>query len=269
MKKIFSVILCAVIFALPLCAVSCFAAGKSFVVIGDSIAEGVGSNDPAVDSYAAIVAEKNGYELTNIARAGSTSLDLLNKVKLNKDAREAIKNADIIEISIGGNDFLLNNMLLTIAGASRGDFSRVEEILVSFRKNFDKIITEIKALNPTALVVVQTLYNPMGGTELFDAYEAALEMLNGVYVDYLSENPGSYIITDVHGAFAGKNGLIYKDNIHPSPEGHTVIADTLLKTLARGKTDLSIPQTGGAVSGIAFLLAAASLAGIAVTRKKK
>ena len=269
MKKLFSVILCIVILALPVCAVSSFAAGESFVVLGDSIAEGVGSDDPAVDSYAAVVAEKNGYELTNIARAGSTSKNLMDKVLNDEEARKAIKNADIIEISIGGNDFLLNNMLLTVAGAMAGNFSRVDEILVTFRENFDTTITEIRSLNPDALVIVQTLYNPMGGTQFFDAYEAALERLNAVYSDYLKENPGAYIITDVHGAFHGKEGLIYKDNIHPSPAGHAVIAETLMKTISARKTDASIPQTGGTVSYALLALAFCSAAAAAVTVKKK
>lgn len=233
MKKLMSIVLCTVILMLPLCSVGSFAAGESFVVLGDSIAEGMGSTDVNKDSYAAVVAAANGYELHNISRGGATSFTLKDKVFGDNDARELIRTADIIDISIGGNDFLLNNLVITVLTAIFGNFSRADAALAAFQENFTAIITEVRSLNPTALVIVQTLYNPLeilsiiGGT-----FETVLGEFNAFFFDYLDENPDAYVISDVHGAFAGKPDLIAHDIIHPSVKGHALIAQTVLATIA-------------------------------------
>lgn len=269
MKKTLSVIMCALLLTLALLVPAAARERASFVVLGDSIAQGVGADDMAVDSYAALVAKECGYELTNRAKAGDTSKAMLLKVKHNAAIREAIRGADIIEISIGGNDFLLGNMAKVVREASAGNLEPVERILVTFRKNFADIIGEIRSLNPDALVIVETLYNPISNDpDMHKVFESALNLLNACYYDYLADNPGSYVVADVHGAFAGKQGLIFKDNIHPSSAGHRVIADTVEEVLKARNAVADIPQTGSAAS-FAVLALAASLVGAAAARRRK
>ena len=77
-----------------------------YVVLGDSIAEGVGASDKKTGGNAALIAKARGYELANFAVGGIPSETLL-KLLEKDNIRQGIKKADIIDISIGGNDFLL------------------------------------------------------------------------------------------------------------------------------------------------------------------
>lgn len=75
-----------------------------------------------------------------------------------------IEEADIISISIGGNNFLLDNipkLVLEVSLFKRYD--TVNKILDNFKADFRVIIKTIKSYNPDVLIVVQTLYNPMPG----------------------------------------------------------------------------------------------------------
>ena len=56
-------------------------------VLGDSIATGYGLADAATQSYPAIVAKTNGYDLHNDAVNGATSTDMLNQLRTEPNRR--------------------------------------------------------------------------------------------------------------------------------------------------------------------------------------
>ena len=110
MKKMISIVLCAVILVTGLS----LSAGaevrqKNLVVLGDSIAWGTGIYNSDEACYGRIVANTNGYNYKNYAFDGCRSWDLLSLLD-EKDVKDSIKEADIINISIGGNDFLQQNL---------------------------------------------------------------------------------------------------------------------------------------------------------------
>ena len=61
------------------------------------------SNDE--QAFPKIIAEKYGYELKNLSKSGATSSDLLEVVQASENA-DALENADLITITIGGNDLM-------------------------------------------------------------------------------------------------------------------------------------------------------------------
>ena len=237
-KRILSLLLCA---ALLCClGASAFAADKpNYVVLGDSIGYGAGIQNPDKACYGRIVADTNGYAYSNYAVSGYMSDDLLNRLEQHSGAISAVKAADIISISIGGNDFLRDNMPLTIAQTLAENHDQIDRIIAEFRVNFDKIIAKIRSYNPDALILMQTLYNPIEGTAVGDrVYAQALKELNKVYADYADAHPGEIVIVDVAAAFHGQSGLIAYDTIHPNAEGNYVIARTIqAKLYELGLTD--------------------------------
>lgn len=105
-KRILSTLL-ALCLALSLLPASALAAGgeqKSYVALGDSITTGYGLTENET-GFAKQVADSNGYTLTNLAQDGATSTDLLEVVKSEANA-DTLKNADLITITIGGNDLM-------------------------------------------------------------------------------------------------------------------------------------------------------------------
>lgn len=124
-KKTFCVLL-----SLLLCfsAVSiAFAADEplNYVILGDSIGWGAGvlNSDEAV--FGKIVADTNGYNFKNDAVNGYRTGDLLNHLE-KANIAEDVKNADIISVSIGGNNFLRGNMKDLIA--------RIKAVFTGFGK---------------------------------------------------------------------------------------------------------------------------------------
>jgi len=201
---------------------------RKFVLLGDSIPAGEGASEPS-KAHARLLADEYGYDVSNFAVGGHKADDLLAILAENSDARAAIGAADIISVSIGGNDLLATNVItMVLRMLVNKNTSAVDGPINAFREKFARIISEIRALNGNATLIVQTLYNSMQGVPLVEgAYGTALAKLNRIYTDYLAENPGAYIVADVYGAFEGREGLIYPDKLHPSDAGHAMIAQVL------------------------------------------
>ena len=123
-----------------------------------------------------------------------------------------------------------------------GNMSMVNDIVDSFYEQFCKIIERIKKLNPKALILMQTLYNPWRLQGIAGIYQKGVDALNASYRKYLKEHPGAYEIVDVGAAFASSgDDLIAIDTIHPNAKGNILIAKTILKKLNslgyEGKTE--------------------------------
>jgi len=216
------------------------------VVLGDSIAAGEGASDPA-KSYARILAAEKGFKLANHAVPGHKSTDLLEILANDKAARKAIREADIINLSIGGNDLLASNVItLVLALVFLNDSSGIDEYVEGFRVNFAKIIKEIRKLNKDALLVVQTQNNTMDGIPLVGgAYDTAISKLNVVFFDYLKANPGAYKIADVYSFFKGHGvEFAHPDKLHPSDAGHAELA-RVVGAVIDGKKLSPVPLEGG------------------------
>ncbi|MBO7320070.1 MAG: SGNH/GDSL hydrolase family protein, partial [Clostridia bacterium] len=113
-QKFFSLLL-AVVMAFTLCAPA-FAAENDttkLVLLGDSIAQGYGLGNGYTDwydlGYGKIIAEANGYDYVNHAIGGHTTYNLNARLQ-EETVISDVADADIIAVSIGGNNFLLGGM---------------------------------------------------------------------------------------------------------------------------------------------------------------
>lgn len=232
------------------------------VYLGDSIAEGI--IGPTVlterenNAYYGIIGIRNEYTFKNRAISGHMSKDLLEYIKLEDKGAQMtnsyLKMADVIHVSILGNDFLLNDvskLLLDIVFDN--DFSNIDAILTNSVANFAEIVSVLRSYNPNAVIFFQCVYNPLfvgspimnektrllleeKGVSVEETRECANEMLkrlNAIIKDYLAAHPGAFYVLDAQEEFdriykedivRGKN-LIYTDGVHPSSEGHAVLAD--------------------------------------------
>ena len=78
----------------------------SMVVLGDSIASGYGLSEDE-HTYSEICADYFGAELSNFAKSGLDSYELLDIVEnLTDDQKTTIENTDVVVISTGGNDIM-------------------------------------------------------------------------------------------------------------------------------------------------------------------
>lgn len=192
-KKLLGV---AVLGALFLCLIPMAGAqsgqGTSYVALGDSISSGYGLEEGTL-SFAQRVAQDNGLELTNLAQDGETATSLLDKLQTDQ-VSAAVAQADIITITVGGND-LMNALyayltdaynqrnpetpttqeemksavmggdmgVLTFAlevGPGFSNSERAIQALADFHTHLTQMVLDIRAENPQVQLVVVEQYNP-------------------------------------------------------------------------------------------------------------
>lgn len=231
MKKITAVTLTIVII---LCSFSILAYAQSekpfYLVLGDSIAYGSGISNSREACYGKIVADTNGYDYSNHAIPGHTTNNLIDRLK-EETVINDLKKADIISISIGGNDFLMSNLIgLMFDSIVKGDYTEYDRIADGFYTNFCEIVRIINSYNPDAVILMQTIYNPQTGY-IGEAYQQGADRLNAAMRRYEAENPGEIVLVDVAAAL-GDDALNYADDeIHPSAQGNEIIAEVILDKL--------------------------------------
>ena len=222
MKRRIWAVLLSIIMVLSLMPVTAIAEGQSsYVVLGDSISAGYGL---AVDekSFSEQLEETFFLERIPLAASGDTSDDLYTVVS-DPDNADSLKNADIITVTIGGNDMLdaLYDFLAEEYNAanspdpawtSENIIDKITEdpidqiffawaLMVALPKfsesdlvqgraqtvgaNLDRALAEIKKLNPDATVIVANQYNPyLYATDHADEnYKWAAEIIRDAFDD--------------------------------------------------------------------------------------
>lgn len=237
---------------------------KSLVLLGDSIATGcmlpqyeAGNNYSAPLSFGNMLgAEFESYK--NFAVDGRTTEELLNSLEAyDGELSEALLSADVIVISIGGNDFLqpmvtalLNDETLAYmfeesgAELSDEDFRKALDAsleaakAVDVSKTFDNIgkcVARITETNPAAKIILMTVYDPFSGSEeLKAASDIAREKLTVLNFGLSSLGGGNIGVIDVYAEFDGsaeKLTNISSMDIHPNSDGHYKIYRLLKRQL--------------------------------------
>lgn len=296
MKK--KVIAALLVIALLACCVAALAACNKnegerkteIVYLGDSIAEGILGASPLglrhEYAYANVIGRRNDLTYYNHSVSGHLTKDLraiLENEDLDYDRARGlllhVSEADIIHISILGNDVLqdrmdgafetepvtMHNIILE---AAEDEYTSIDRVLngdtvggvttAGSVENIKAIVDALRRLNPDALIIFQSVYNPIMDVdtplikqETRDALEAAgfeitldslhrlgdllIERLNSALDAVLAMDgyADAFVIADGHAAFnavyaadpSRAKDLIYPDGIHPSNEGHAVLAD--------------------------------------------
>lgn len=214
----------------------------SVVVLGDSISTGYGLQDSS-KSYVSILEQQMNQKVTNLAKDGTTSSELLQSLQGDSAMQGAVAGADVIVVTIGANDILqpvLNNDVVKV-----DDYDNIYDLAnaiktnqIAFQKylranmptavananaNIDSIILQLKSTNDHAKLVFQTVYDPLSvdqdDTGLSDN---ALSMLstfsNGQMYQYLngSANGGTYIPVGLNQNLQthAQNGEIYLADVY-------------------------------------------------------
>ena len=202
---------------------------QNYVVLGDSIAQGYGVYNRDKAAYGRIVADTNGYDYANFGVNGLRSWDLIEQLKTDEVAA-AVAKADIISLSIGGNDYLQQDLPKIYTQVSQGNYKIVDDIQNNFREYFAEIISMLKAASPDAALFVQTLYNPRYDA-LREFYGLAVERINAVITEYLAENPDAFYLVDTVPLMEGHPEYIAADTVHPSAVGNVELARLVLQRL--------------------------------------
>lgn len=269
MRKVFYVVICLMIAGIfVVTAIGFESANANFdttiVYLGDSICEGILGSSPFSERdsncYYAIIGRRNNFRYVDKSVSGDTTKNMYNRlIKTDTPSLERqywVSQADIIHVSILGNDFLGGNIGQTAIEVLLEEYTNLNTIRDTASQYFALSIQRIKELNPDALLLVNSVYNPLDAeTTLLTSSQKSefldyanddrtkfrtvggelLDFLNSIIYDYLEQNPDAYEVIDVYTAFDNvynedyEEGvaLIYGDWLHPSNQGHALMANLI------------------------------------------
>lgn len=166
--------------------------GRCYVALGDSISSGYGLKEEE-QMFTQQVANQNDFQLTSLAQNGETSETLLQRLN-DPEAAASVAQADVITITIGGND-LMNALYAYLfhqyqeknpdatikqedikAAMMGGDMTMLafaldvapgfadsqeeKDALALFVSNLTQVVTAIRSVNPQVCLVLTNQYDP-------------------------------------------------------------------------------------------------------------
>ncbi|MCU5378051.1 SGNH/GDSL hydrolase family protein [Bacillus cereus] len=209
------------------------------VSLGDSLTRGVGDKEGI--GYIGRTKEdlqkdyKQKVALTNLAVSGAKMPDLLKQME-SSGAQYSIKQADVIVLTIGGNDLFPGWESL-----GKIDLETYRPDTETFQNEAKKIIEGIRKLNTDSPIFWLGLYNPFedvedlkGSSNIVVDWNASLEKL--------ALNDKNVYITPTFDLFQNRGkDLLYSDHFHPNEVGYTYMADRLVQNVV---SKLKLEQGG-------------------------
>ncbi|AIE60437.1 SGNH/GDSL hydrolase family protein [Bacillus methanolicus] len=203
------------------------------VCIGDSLTQGVGDSTgrggylPYLEEMLEKEKSINKAEFYNFGVRGLKTPQLLEKLETYK-VKEAIKEADIVVITIGGND-VMNVVRKNFSNLRLQDFEGEKKL---YEKRLNKTIEKVKTLNPDSTVLLLGLYNP------FFKWFSDIKEMNRIISDWnntsksiLSKYKKAYFVEVEDIFMESRENLLYKDYFHPNDKGYKLIAERMFETL--------------------------------------
>lgn len=228
------------------------------VAIGDSLTEGVGDTTNSggyVPLVANLLEETDNYKkitTSNYGKSGDRSDQILARFNENKAMQEDVEGADIVVLTVGGNDIIqtFKQNFLTIAEDS---FIAPRE---TYEENLRMLFTAIKEVNPESELYIFGIYNPYSAyfpeiTEMQtilkewnnQTQEVVNETENATFVSIadlfdqtlIQEEKEEPLIdgTDQKKSEV-KNPYLYEEDLfHPNEAGYELMAETLFQAIIK------------------------------------
>ncbi len=227
-----------------------------FVALGDSYAAGTLFDLTAGQGYNDVIAgyfEAEGLLASytkEFAKNGAKTADVLAQLKDEKVV-SAIKQANFITLSIGGNDVLQLVSIDKTTGSVNLELAKLQTALLDMSKQLAQIVVGIKTIAPEADVYV------FGYPFVFPHAEGALQKTLAEANNAL--NTGIKLAAEQAGATYigvdfGDKGKAYLPNpvdIHPSEDGYKLMAEQFLKVLkAPTFTLVDVPENHWAAKAL-------------------
>lgn len=194
-----------------------------YVALGDSIATGtvapsMPNETPYIHAFKTYLESETGQPVTmkDYSEDGDHSSHLLGKLTNSDGANNAlvqdVTDADVITVSIGGNNLMsaakYTTYVLFFIKVDYYDFDRIdiekaEAGRVAFVSEFPQIINKIREYNATARIVVNDLYNPFNKTTDLDNYN--------LVESYFHRTDNKGVNDVIRTVCASTNGINYAD----------------------------------------------------------
>ncbi len=215
----------------------------NIVSLGDSITYGwnlEGDNSHQSLKAFPYLIESGKYDVAkNISGGGWTSAQLLTEINKPENL-EAIKNADIITLDIGSNDFLQDPNIQALRANPTTPIDPVlfngviQQISAKLFTNLSTIIGTVKMINPDAQLIIYNIYNPFTDTlaNLYPIGELFLPTVNQGFLGTATQFKS--LLADAYSAFKNHQAeyIFPGGDVHPNETGQQVLASLSTTLLA-------------------------------------
>jgi len=211
----------------------------SIVAVGDSLTQGVGDSKSVGGGYVTRLTKRvqNKYKIKteshNYGVSGDTSQQIMARIKSDKKMHQDLPKADIITVTVGGNDFmhLLQRKGLDLTA---GDIADEQ---VQFDKRLKQLLTDIRAYNDDAPIYLIGIYNP------FSIYLSNVKNAKTAFINWnnasakVASTFNDTYFVDINNLYqpkgitkkikkTGSNPYLYtKDHFHPNGTGYDMMTD--------------------------------------------
>ncbi|MBK9063202.1 MAG: hypothetical protein IPL89_08405 [Acidobacteria bacterium] len=202
------------------------------VALGDSLTRGTGdaAGGGGYPERVAAALRKAGLTVTvdNLAVDGSETGDFLRKVE-EAAVKERIAGANLILLSIGGNDLSHSLPSMTAPGAGAESDPTAPALRIA-SSNLQRILSLLRASNPSAPIRILGLYDPF--PEGFDRKMARATLLKwNVALEEASFGVENALVVPTADVFDGRPDRLSPDRFHPGADGYSEIAARVFQTL--------------------------------------
>jgi lysophospholipase L1-like esterase len=200
---------------------------------GDSLTEGVGDSTNTggyLPYLRTLLEEEKGIkevDFYNFGVKGNRTPQLLKRLQT-EEMKETIATADLVILTIGGNDIMkvvrdnISNLQLSV-------FNKEREVYIN---NLIEIMDSIIRVNPEAYIVLVGVYNP------FSQWFSDIQELDKIVSDWneasqrvVSNYSNAYFVGIEDLFINPPESLLHTDNFHPNDKGYELIAERLNETL--------------------------------------
>ncbi|MET3574903.1 SGNH/GDSL hydrolase family protein [Bhargavaea ullalensis] len=206
----------------------------TLVGLGDSLTQGVGDERKKGGYAGRLAVEMDTWKgvkevrIENLAKRGRRSDQLVAQLKRD-DVQEEIQKADLITLTIGGND------VMKVVKSNFFDLKPdpFHKEIDPFTERLASSLFMIRRANPDAVLVMVGLYNPLTVvTDEASEMDGIIEEWNEVIEDAAAAD-GRACFVPVDDLFVTNEDLIYHtDFFHPNAKGYDRMTKRIEETLA-------------------------------------
>lgn len=199
------------------------ASAKKLLILGDSVAKGYGSKSGGFGQHLiSLLREKTNQtiQVKNLGVNGLTSKGLRDLIS-NENAKQCIGVSDLIIVNIGGNDLLR----IFLKGGPSEVFKKFRRTRREFKKNLNFILATIQQINPEAIVIVNSLYNPFESDyEYYGAVDILIKLWNKSFSEENIILVNTVILNKAEKSY-------WADEVHPNDKGYKKLAGIIFNRI--------------------------------------
>lgn len=209
----------------------------NIVSIGDSLTEGVGDSTnsggyvPYLEEQLESLDEVKNASFVNYGKRGNRTDQLIKRLST-KEIEADIEKADIVMVTIGGND-VVKVVKENWSDLTVDTFEREED---GYADRIQTVLKEIRSINEEAGIVLIGIYNPFGRVFVDTEDDEAIVQAWNDRAEEVASSFERTVFVNVETIFGeGSDGLFFEDQFHPNDIGYEQMAGRIFNTI-NGKT---------------------------------